>query len=79
MFIIRNREHAVMQDTVTFQTILVPSRETPKAWMIWGGTWVPKSQATVVKTGTTSRINRGRQIAVDIVDITMPRWLNERM
>ena len=67
------------QDTVTFQTILVPSRETPRAWMIWGGTWGPKSQATVVKTGTTSRTNRGQQVAVDIVDITMPRWLNERM
>jgi len=67
-------------EMITFQTILVPSKETPRAWMIWGGTWVPKSQASVVKTGETSRRGRkGEEIAVDIVDITMPRWLNDRM
>lgn len=67
-------------EMITFQTILVPGRETPRAYMIWGGTWVPKSQVTVVKTGETSRQGRkGEEIAVDIVNITMPRWLNDRM
>lgn len=68
--------------TVTFQTILDPSRETPKAYKVLSGGYFPKSQVSIVITGETTRhykYAKGSEILKgQIVQITMPEWLARR-
>ena len=70
-----------MTKTVTFQTILVPSRETAKAFCILGGDYLPKSLCTVEYLDDEYEIdNKGtkRLITVRDANITMPEWLAKK-
>jgi hypothetical protein len=74
-----------MTKTVTFETILDPDKETPKAYKVWAGDYYPKSLVTVSPTGQTTprttydRWNRAIGTTLcPIMNITMPKWLAER-
>ena len=72
-----------MTDTVTFTTSLVPSRETDRAYCVLGGQYLPKSQVTVGEVQIERWIDGGKNrfgkklspILVQIVEVTMPKWL----
>ena len=70
-----------MTKTVTFQTILVPARETDKAFCILGGEYRPKSLCTVEYVGEeyihSWEINKS-PLMVRTANITMPEWLAKK-
>jgi hypothetical protein len=68
-------------NTVTFNTILMPERETPKAWCVLGGTYLPKSLVTINEdTLEMSLRDNGKRgpFVVWHVEVTMPEWLAKR-
>lgn len=72
-----------MTKTVTFETIIVPGKETAKAWCIMGGDYRPKSLCTVDYISPEYVVNGGKDkkgqslkpILVRRAKITMPEWL----
>jgi hypothetical protein len=72
-------------ETVTFQTILDPTRETAKAYKVWTKNFLPKSLVTIVPTGRTAprpvynrHLQDAKVMECPVVNITMPKWLAER-
>jgi hypothetical protein len=76
-----------MTKTVTFQTILVPSLETAKAFCVLGGDYRPKSLCTVEYVDDEYLIDGGQNrfgkklppIIVRLANITMPEWLAKKI
>ena len=68
-----------MTQTVTFQTTLVPSKETPKAYCVLGGRYLPKSMVTVgpvlIERLLAGRPGSKQTILTHVVEVTMPKWL----
>jgi hypothetical protein len=67
--------------TVTFQTVLDIARETPKAYKILTGNYLPKSQVQVEVLWEEDRAphyGAKKLVAVQHVRVTMPKWLAER-
>jgi hypothetical protein len=68
-----------MTENVTFQTILVPSRETPKAYCVLGGSYLPKSLVTagpvLIERRLALRPGSAKTILTHVVEVTMPKWL----
>ena len=72
-----------MSKTVTFQTVLDIERETLKAFKIYQGSYLAKSLVTVEPIATDTRtMQQGKRTVVapvQIVNVTMPRWLADRL
>ena len=73
-----------MLDNVTFMTTLVPSKETPYAYCVLGGQWLPKSQVKVLRVLEERNVERFRGqpkrgiIRCSVVEVEAPAWLVRR-
>lgn len=70
-----------MPKSVTFTTVLDIARETPKAYKVLTGSYLPKSQVTIEILRTENRAphyGAKKLVAVQHVNVTMPEWLARR-
>jgi hypothetical protein len=69
-----------MTETVTFQTVLDPARETAKAYKVVTGAYLPKSLVTFVLDREEMRppFYGAKPIRSQHGTITMPKWLANR-
>ena len=64
-----------------FETIIVPAKETAKAYCVLGGQWLPKSQVKIVRQIAKKEVERFRGqpkrgiIQCLHVEIEAPKWL----
>jgi hypothetical protein len=66
---------------VTFQTVLDTKRETPRAYKILTGNYLPKKLVTIEHLWDEDRkphYGARHLVAVQHVRVTMPKWLAER-
>lgn len=76
-----------MTKTVTRQYLLVPARETAKAYCLLGGVYLAKSQVQVTLSGefTTHKGGTNRfgkklpEITAEVATVTLPLWMADRL
>lgn len=71
-----------MTKMVTFQTVLESARETPKAYKVLTGSYLPKSLVTVEFLDEdherAPHYGAKRLVTVRTANVTMPGWLARR-